>query len=46
MAIAVISHDFADGFNTYTVTSLCGNNRRRARTCWQATPWRPSPAQR
>ena len=32
VAIAVISHDFADGFDTYTVTSLCGSNRRRART--------------
>src|SRR5262252_919708 len=29
VAIAVISHDFADGFNTYTITSLYGNNRRR-----------------
>jgi hypothetical protein len=28
----VISHDFADGFNTYTITSLYGNNRRRALT--------------
>lgn len=32
VAIAVIAHDFADGFNTYTVTSLYGNNRRRALT--------------
>jgi zinc transporter ZupT len=30
VAIAVLSHDFADGFNTYTITSLYGNNRRRA----------------
>jgi ZIP family zinc transporter len=30
VAIAVISHDFADGFNTYTITTLYGNNRRRA----------------
>jgi len=29
VAIAVISHDFADGFNTYTITALYGNNRRR-----------------
>lgn len=29
VAIAVISHDFADGFNTYTITRLHGNNRRR-----------------
>lgn len=32
VAIAVIAHDFADGFNTYTVTSLYGNDRRRAVT--------------
>ena len=32
VAIAVVSHDFADGFNTYTITSLYGNNRRRAMT--------------
>lgn len=32
VAIAVIAHDFADGFNTYTLTSLYGNNRRRALT--------------
>ena len=30
VAIAVISHDFADGFTTYAVTSLHGNNRRHA----------------
>ncbi|MDH6137229.1 zinc and cadmium transporter [Kitasatospora sp. MAA4] len=30
VAIAVVAHDFADGFNTYTVTRLYGNNRRRA----------------
>jgi zinc and cadmium transporter len=29
VAIAVIAHDFADGFNTYTVTTLYGNRRRR-----------------
>lgn len=29
VAIAVIAHDFADGFNTYTLTTLYGNNRRR-----------------
>jgi ZIP family zinc transporter len=41
VAIAVISHDFADGFNTYTITSLYGNNRRRALTllaCDAAAP--------
>ena len=32
VAIAVVSHDFADGFNTYTVTSLYGNDRPRALT--------------
>jgi ZIP family zinc transporter len=30
VAIAVIAHDFADGFNTYTITSLYGNDKRRA----------------
>ncbi|WP_381799841.1 ZIP family metal transporter [Streptomyces niveus] len=30
VALAVITHDFADGFNTYTLTSLYGNDRRRA----------------
>lgn len=30
VAIAVVAHDFADGFNTYTLTRLYGNNRRRA----------------
>lgn len=30
VAVAVIAHDFADGFNTYTLTSLYGNARRRA----------------
>ena len=28
----MLSHDFADGFNTYTITSLYGNDRRRALT--------------
>ncbi len=32
VAVAVIAHDFADGFNTYTVTSLYGNDRKRALT--------------
>ena len=32
VAVAVIAHDFADGFNTYTLTSLYGNSRRRALT--------------
>lgn len=32
VAVAVLSHDFADGFNTYTITSLYGNDRRRALT--------------
>ncbi|MFD4597703.1 ZIP family metal transporter [Streptomyces sp. NPDC058464] len=30
VAVAVIAHDFADGFNTFTITSLYGNARRRA----------------
>lgn len=30
--IAVAGHDFADGFNTFTVTTLYGNARRRALT--------------
>lgn len=32
VAIGVIAHDFTDGFNTYTITSLYGNSRRRALT--------------
>ncbi|QNP73468.1 ZIP family metal transporter [Streptomyces roseirectus] len=30
VALAVIAHDFADGFNTYTITSVYGNARRKA----------------
>ncbi|MFF2326162.1 MULTISPECIES: ZIP family metal transporter [unclassified Streptomyces] len=30
VGLAVITHDFADGFNTYTITSLYGNARRKA----------------
>jgi ZIP family zinc transporter len=30
VAVAVIAHDFADGFNTFTLTTLYGNARRRA----------------
>ncbi|MEU9355260.1 ZIP family metal transporter [Streptomyces griseoloalbus] len=30
VAVAVIAHDFADGFNTYTLTRAYGNARRRA----------------
>ncbi len=30
VALAVVTHDFADGFNTYTLTRLYGNDRRRA----------------
>lgn len=29
VAIAVICHDFADGFNTFTIATLYGNQRRR-----------------
>lgn len=32
VAIAVVAHDFADGFNTYTITRMYGNDRRRALT--------------
>ncbi|WP_030378975.1 MULTISPECIES: ZIP family metal transporter [unclassified Streptomyces] len=32
VALAVVAHDFADGFNTYTLTSLYGNARRKALT--------------
>ncbi|MFD4572995.1 ZIP family metal transporter [Streptomyces sp. NPDC058417] len=32
VAVAVVAHDFADGFNTYTLTSLYGNDRRKALT--------------
>ncbi|MFI6498731.1 ZIP family metal transporter [Nonomuraea typhae] len=32
VAIGVIAHDFTDGFNTYTLTTLYGNARRRAVT--------------
>ncbi|MET9466187.1 ZIP family metal transporter [Streptomyces sp. NPDC006544] len=31
VTLAVITHDFADGFNTYTLTRLYGNDRRKAR---------------
>ncbi len=30
VAVAVIAHDFADGFNTYTLAHAYGNARRRA----------------
>ncbi|MCB5181235.1 ZIP family metal transporter [Streptomyces antimicrobicus] len=30
VALAVVTHDFADGFNTYTLTRLYGNARRKA----------------
>src|SRR5256885_1465156 len=32
VAIAVIAHDFADGFNSFTIPSLYGNARSRALT--------------
>ncbi|MBW0275623.1 permease [Nocardia sp. MH4] len=32
VAIAVICHDFADGFNTFTIPTLYGNARKRALT--------------
>ncbi|MFR9795017.1 ZIP family metal transporter [Streptomyces sp. MS06] len=30
VALAVVAHDFADGFNTFTLTRLYGNARRKA----------------
>ncbi|WP_371679127.1 ZIP family metal transporter [Streptomyces sp. NBC_01276] len=30
VALAVLTHDFADGFNTYTLTTLYGNDRGKA----------------
>jgi zinc and cadmium transporter len=30
VAVAVLSHDFADGFNTFTIAALYGSERRRA----------------
>ncbi|MFF2654790.1 ZIP family metal transporter [Streptomyces sp. NPDC058045] len=30
VALAVVTHDFADGFNTYTLASAYGNHRRKA----------------
>ncbi|MFD8014898.1 ZIP family metal transporter [Streptomyces sp. NPDC058955] len=30
VALAVVTHDFADGFNTYTLTRVYGNERRKA----------------
>lgn len=41
VALAVIAHDFADGFNTYTITSLYGNARRRALAMLVATAVAP-----
>jgi ZIP family zinc transporter len=41
VAIAVIAHDFADGFNTYTITRLYGNGRRRAQALLAADALAP-----
>ena len=41
VSIAVLSHDFADGFNTYTITSLYGNDHRRALTLLAADALAP-----
>jgi ZIP family zinc transporter len=30
VAFAVLAHDFADGYNTFTITRLYGNDKRRA----------------
>jgi len=43
VALAVVAHDFADGFNTYTITSLYGNTRRRALTMLVADAAAPLP---
>src|SRR5699024_8051732 len=32
VTIAVLAQDFADGFNTFTLTAMFGNSRRRALT--------------
>lgn len=32
VAVAVLAHDFADGYNTFTITRLYGNDLRRALT--------------
>jgi ZIP family zinc transporter len=32
VAVAVLAHDFADGYNTFTITRLYGNDMRRALT--------------
>jgi ZIP family zinc transporter len=32
VAVAVLAHDFADGYNTFTITRLYGNDLRRAVT--------------
>ncbi|MEV8098681.1 ZIP family metal transporter [Kitasatospora sp. NPDC085879] len=41
VAIAVVAHDFADGFNTYTITRMYGNDRRRALTLLAADALAP-----
>ena len=41
VAVAVIAHDFTDGFNTYTIATLYGNNRRRAITLLAADAMAP-----
>ncbi|MFB4276923.1 hypothetical protein ACBJ59_16645 [Nonomuraea sp. MTCD27] len=41
VAIGVIAHDFTDGYNTYTITSLYGNARRRALTLLTLHPLAP-----
>ncbi|MER6675619.1 ZIP family metal transporter [Streptomyces sp. NPDC000983] len=41
VALAVIAHDFADGFNTYTIASLYGNARKRALAMLYADAFAP-----
>lgn len=42
VAIAVLAHDFADGFNTYTLTAMYGNTRRRGVTLLAADALAPA----
>ncbi|WP_267241400.1 ZIP family metal transporter [Streptomyces sp. PR69] len=41
VALAVITHDFADGFNTYTLASLYGNSRAKSLTLLVAAALAP-----
>ncbi|WP_240135825.1 ZIP family metal transporter [Streptomyces sp. MUM 178J] len=41
VALAVVTHDFADGFNTYTLASLYGNSRAKSLTLLVAAALAP-----